>query len=80
MDVHRKGLTGKGAAWAAKKDRGHRVLPESILREFDHAEQAEQAKQGQKKIDHSHILLLVIYIFCDFFEPITVQIVRVESK
>jgi len=49
VDAYRKGLIGKGAAWAAKKDRGHRVLPESILREFDYAEQAEQAKQGQKK-------------------------------
>jgi hypothetical protein len=49
MDAYRKGLTGKGAAWAAKKYKGHQVLPESILREFDHAEQAEQAKQGQKK-------------------------------
>ena len=48
MDAYRKGLTGKGAAWAAKY-RGHRVLPESILREFDHAEKAEQAKQGQKE-------------------------------
>ena len=45
IDAYRKGLTGKGAAWAAKKYRGHRVLPESILREFDHAEKAEQ---GQK--------------------------------
>jgi len=49
MDAYRKGLMGKGAAWAAKKYRGRRVLPESILREFDHAEKAEQAKQGHKK-------------------------------
>jgi hypothetical protein len=46
MDAYRKGLTGKGAAWAVKKYRGHQVLPESILRESDHAEKAEQAKQG----------------------------------
>ena len=49
MDAYRKGLTGKGAAWAAKKYRGHRVLPESILREFDDAENAKQAKQAPKK-------------------------------
>jgi hypothetical protein len=41
--------TGKGAAWAAKKYRGHWVLSGSILREFDHAEKTEQAKQGKKE-------------------------------
>ena len=43
MDAYAKGLKGKGAAWAAKKYRGHRVLPESILREFDEAEKAGKA-------------------------------------
>jgi hypothetical protein len=38
MDVYRKGLTGKGAAWTAKRYRG---LAESILREFDNVEKAE---------------------------------------
>jgi hypothetical protein len=38
MDAYAKGLQGKGAAWAAKKYRGHQVLAESILREFDKAE------------------------------------------
>ena len=42
MDAYRKCLTGKGAAWAA---RVHRVPPESILREFEHVEKAEQAKK-----------------------------------
>jgi len=43
MDAYSKGLKGKGATWAAKRYRGHRVLPESILREFDDAEKAGSA-------------------------------------
>ena len=43
MDAYAKGLKGKGAAWAAKKYRGHRVLPESILWEFDEAEKGGKA-------------------------------------
>ena len=43
MDAYSKGLKGKGAAWAAKKYCGHRVLPESILREFDDAEKVGKA-------------------------------------
>jgi hypothetical protein len=35
MDAYRKGLTGKQAAWATKKYRGHRVLPPDIMAEFD---------------------------------------------
>ena len=31
MDAYRKGLSGKQAAWAGKKYRGHRVLPASLL-------------------------------------------------
>ena len=34
MDAYRKGLTGAQAAWANKKYRGHRVLPEGILTEL----------------------------------------------
>jgi hypothetical protein len=37
MDAYAKGLDGKQAAWAAKKYHGHRVLPDSILCEFDKA-------------------------------------------
>jgi hypothetical protein len=40
IDAYAEGLQGKGAAWAAKKYRGHRVLPESILAEFDEVEKA----------------------------------------
>ena len=40
IDAYAKGLQGKGAAWAAKKYRGHRVLSESILAEFDEVEKA----------------------------------------
>jgi hypothetical protein len=36
-DAYDKGLTGKQAAWAAKKYHGHRVLPNTILQEFDEA-------------------------------------------
>jgi hypothetical protein len=34
MDAYEKHLSGKQAAWAAKKYHGHRVLPESILSEL----------------------------------------------
>ncbi|KDQ12520.1 hypothetical protein BOTBODRAFT_189230 [Botryobasidium botryosum FD-172 SS1] len=34
MDAYRKGLNGKQAAWASKKYRGHRVLPERIFEEL----------------------------------------------
>ena len=39
MDAYEKGLNGPGkqAAWASKKYRGHRVLPESIFMELDQA-------------------------------------------
>jgi hypothetical protein len=43
VDAYAKGLQGKGAAWAAKKYRGHRVLPESILAEFDNLDKAGKA-------------------------------------
>ncbi|KAJ8090988.1 hypothetical protein PM082_024912 [Marasmius tenuissimus] len=35
MDAYRKGLNGNQAAWAARKYRGHRVIPEIILEELD---------------------------------------------
>ncbi|KDQ50719.1 hypothetical protein JAAARDRAFT_185917 [Jaapia argillacea MUCL 33604] len=38
MDAYRKGLTGKQAMWAAKKYRGHRVLPASIFLELAQSE------------------------------------------
>ena len=31
MDAYHRGLSGKQAAWASKKYRGHRVLPNDIL-------------------------------------------------
>jgi hypothetical protein len=43
MDAYAKGLKGKGAEWAAKEYHGYRVLPESILQEFDDAEKAGKA-------------------------------------
>ena len=36
-NTYQKGLTGKQAAWATKKYRGHRVLPDSILVELEEA-------------------------------------------
>ncbi|KAH7908268.1 hypothetical protein BJ138DRAFT_1013140 [Hygrophoropsis aurantiaca] len=35
IDAYRKGLDGKQAAWSVKKYRGHRVIPEGILKEFE---------------------------------------------
>ena len=43
IDAYAKGLQGKGAAQAAKKYRGHRILPESILQDFDDAVKASKA-------------------------------------
>ena len=37
MDTYQKKLTGKQAAWASKKYRGYRVIPDSILHELDAA-------------------------------------------
>jgi hypothetical protein len=37
MNAYQRGLTGKQAAWATKKYRGHRVLPDSILMELEEA-------------------------------------------
>ncbi|THU86458.1 hypothetical protein K435DRAFT_683591 [Dendrothele bispora CBS 962.96] len=34
LDGYRQGLDGKQAAWAAKKYRGHRCLPDSILEQY----------------------------------------------
>ncbi|KAG2363329.1 hypothetical protein BDR07DRAFT_1356530, partial [Suillus spraguei] len=34
VDAYRKGLDGKQAAWASKKFRGHRVLPETIIKDL----------------------------------------------
>jgi hypothetical protein len=35
MDAYHKNLNGAQAAWAAKKYRGHRLIPEKILEELD---------------------------------------------
>ncbi|KAG2078385.1 hypothetical protein BDR04DRAFT_1124254 [Suillus decipiens] len=37
MDAYCKGLNGKQAAWASKRYRGHRVLPETIMAELETA-------------------------------------------
>jgi len=37
MEAYRKGLNGYQAAWAAKKYRGHRTIPDSILEELEKA-------------------------------------------
>ncbi|KAJ3814714.1 hypothetical protein F5876DRAFT_86258 [Lentinula aff. lateritia] len=34
IDAYKKGLDGKMAAWATRKYRGHRVLPEGIMKEY----------------------------------------------
>ncbi|KAG1801319.1 hypothetical protein EV424DRAFT_1331727, partial [Suillus variegatus] len=35
IDAYQKGLNGTQATWAMKKYRGHHVLPQTILDEFD---------------------------------------------
>jgi hypothetical protein len=35
MDAYEKGLNGKQAAWASRKYRGHRVLPDNLLDELE---------------------------------------------
>ncbi|KAI5993568.1 hypothetical protein EDD15DRAFT_2167169 [Pisolithus albus] len=35
IDAYRNGLDGRQAAWAVKRYRGHRVIPEGILKELD---------------------------------------------
>ena len=49
MDAYARGRKGKGAAWAAKKYRGHRVLPEGIMAEFNDAQKSEVRKGLKKK-------------------------------
>lgn len=35
MEAYKLGLTGQQAAWACRKYKGHRVIPESIMQELD---------------------------------------------
>jgi hypothetical protein len=37
MHAYYHGLNGKQAAWASKKYRGHRVLPESLMNDLEKA-------------------------------------------
>jgi len=37
VDVYLQKLDGKQAAWAAKKYRGHQVLPDSIMKDLKDA-------------------------------------------
>jgi len=37
MDAYACGLNGRQAAWAARKYKGHRVLPESLMHNLDAA-------------------------------------------
>jgi len=37
MDAYQKGLNGSEAAWASRKYRGHRVLPESLMEDMEKA-------------------------------------------
>jgi hypothetical protein len=37
MDAYRKGLSGAQAAWAAKRYKGHRMVSEHILKEYNNA-------------------------------------------
>lgn len=46
MDAYMRGLNGRQAAWAARKYRGHRTLPETILAELDEAGIVWEAPEG----------------------------------
>ncbi|KAJ3968853.1 hypothetical protein EV361DRAFT_387820 [Lentinula raphanica] len=46
MDAYHKGLDGKWAAWAAKKYHGHRVLPESLMKDMEEAKAQNEMQQG----------------------------------
>ncbi|KIL55796.1 hypothetical protein M378DRAFT_90298, partial [Amanita muscaria Koide BX008] len=35
MDAYRRGLNARQAAWARKRYRGHRVLPNTIMEEIE---------------------------------------------
>ncbi|KAM6489428.1 hypothetical protein JOM56_015145, partial [Amanita muscaria] len=35
MNLYHEGLSGKDAAWACKKYKGHRVIPKALLASFD---------------------------------------------
>lgn len=37
MSVYQQGLNGHQAAWASRKYRGHRIIPESILTDLEKA-------------------------------------------
>ena len=37
MDAYHKGLSASQAAWAAKKYRGHRVLPKTLMQDMEEA-------------------------------------------
>jgi hypothetical protein len=37
VDAYNKGLDGKWAAWANKKYRGHRVLPDNLMKDLEEA-------------------------------------------
>jgi len=37
MDAYMKGLNGQQAAWAARKYKGHCVLPESLMDDLEKA-------------------------------------------
>jgi hypothetical protein len=37
MDASEKGLTGHEVVWAARKYRGHRIIPETIMADMEKA-------------------------------------------
>ncbi len=57
MDAYSRGLNGRQAAWAARKSRGHRVLPESIMNDLEKASVVK------------FLIELVNSISNDFLEP-----------
>jgi hypothetical protein len=43
MGAYRKGLTGAQAAWASKRYKGHRMVSEHILQEYNNAHPSTSA-------------------------------------
>ena len=37
MDAYKKGLNGDEAAWTARKDHSHRIIPETLMADTEKA-------------------------------------------
>ncbi|KIJ57823.1 hypothetical protein HYDPIDRAFT_103788, partial [Hydnomerulius pinastri MD-312] len=46
IDAYQCGLNGAQAAWAVKKYRGHRVLPETLMADLDKADKSRSTSNS----------------------------------